>query len=160
MYSENLTDNINLMADVDVITREQVQEQVKADAEANLVAAGTWEGQVISWSKVEEQEKGEQNQFKGVSLYRVGVLFYDCPEMGKKKSQFFNFTPSKVLNESGRPKAAYTTLVGMVKALNMEGHPIPDVLEQAKVTRCKYKVGQFTTSEGNTVNFLKAVSTV
>lgn len=144
----------------DVITSEQVEEQVKAEKEAMLVPEGTWEGQVISWSKVEEHEKGENNQFKGVSLYRVGVKFYDCPEGGKSKQGFFNMTPQKVTNENGKPKTAYTTLVGLVKALKMEGTAIPEVLEQAKVTRAKYRVGQFTPQDGSAMNFLKAVSPV
>ena len=144
----------------DVITVEQVEEQVKAEKEANLIPAGTFEGLVISWSKVEEEEKGERNQFKGVSLYRVGVKLYDCPESEKTKQGFFNMTPVRVLNDGGKPRTAYTTLVGLVKALGMEGRSIPDVLEQAKVQRAKYRVGQFVTTEGETINFLKAVSAV
>lgn len=151
-------DSVDMMNEVDTITADAVEEQVKAEKEANVLPAGTYEGQVISWSKVPEEEKGENNQYKGVPLYRVGVMLYDCPEMGKKKTGFFNFTPAKVLNEKGRPRVAYTTLVGLVKALTMQDQPIPDALEQAKVTRLKYKVGQFVTGEGNTINFLKAVS--
>ncbi len=151
-------DGVDMMGEVDIITSEQIAEQEKADQEANLIAAGSWEGCIISWNKVAEEEKGENNQFKGVPRYRVGVLMYDCPEMGKKKSGFFNMTTSKVLGEGGRPKTAYTTALGLVKAMGKEGQAFTEALEQAKVTRAKYKVAQFTTPEGNTVNFLKAVS--
>lgn len=150
--------DVNVLGEVDIISGEQIAEQEKAEKEANLVAEGTWEGQVISWNKRDESEKGDNSPYKGVPEYRVGLMFYDCPEAGKKKTGFFTMTTHKVLNDSGRPRAAYTTAVGLVKAMHMEGQPFQDVLEQAKVTRVKYKVGQFTPQDGNTMNFLKAVS--
>ena len=153
-------DTINVMGEVDTITSEQIAEQDKADKEAQLVPQGTFEGLVVTWSKLEEHEKGENNQFKGIPQYRVGIRFFDCPENGKSKSGFFNMTPQKIVNENGRPKAAYTSMVGLVKAMHMEGKPVTEALEQGKVTRAKYRVGQFETPEGNTVNFLRSVSTV
>lgn len=151
-------DSVDVMNEVDVITSEQVEEQVKAEKEANLVPEGTWEGLVVSWNKVEESEKGENNTFKGVSQYKVGVKLFDCPEPGKSKMGWFSMTPSRILGEKGKPKLAYQTLVQLVKQLHMEGQPIPDVLEQAKVTRLKYRVRQFETAEGSTINFLQAVT--
>lgn len=151
-------ESVDIMGEVDVITSEQVSEQDQAEKEANLIPAGTWEGQVISWIKVPEEEKGEKNGFKGVPQYRVGFKFYDCPEVGKAKMGFFNMTPQKLLGEKGNPKLAYTTLVQLIKQLRMEGQPVTEALEQAKVTRLKYKVATFETAEGNTINFLKAVT--
>ena len=150
----------DVLGEVDTITREQIEEQDKAEREAAVVPEGSWEGTIHSWAKVDEADKGENNQFHGISQYRVGVRFYDCPEPGRTKMQFFNMTPLKMLGDGGRPKLAYVTLLQMVKSLEMEDRPIPDVMEQAKVDRLKYKVAQFLTAEGSTVNFLKAITKV
>lgn len=149
--------SVDVMGEVDIITSEQVAEQDQAEKEANLIPAGTWEGQIISWTKVPEEEKGEKNGFKGVPQYRVGFKFYDCPEVGKAKTGFFNMTPHKLLGEKGKPKLAYTTLVQLIKQLRMDGQLVTEALEQAKVTRLKYKVATFETTDGNTINFLKAI---
>lgn len=153
-------DNVDVMGEVDVITAEQVTEQDQADREARLIPEGTWESQVVSWTKQEESEKGETSPYKGVPIYRVGICHYDCPEAGKKKVQFYTMTPAKLLNEAGKPKAAYTSMVGLVKTMQMMGQPIPEVLEQAKVARFKVRVGQFTPADGSPVNFLRGISGV
>ena len=150
---------MDVMEEVDVIPVEEVEAQLKAEREEKIVPQGTYEGTVISYTKVEESEKSENNQFKGVPLYNVGIMFYDCPEFGKKKSGWFKFTPAKVLGPSGKPKTAYTTLVGLIKATDKVGQPVADAFEQAKVSRCKYRVGVFESPEtGEKYNFLRSVS--
>lgn len=153
--------NVDVMNEVDIITQDQIEEQTKQEQEDKLIPEGHWEGQVFSWNKVEESEKGEMSPYKGVSLYSVGIMFYDCPEIGKKKSGWFKMTPNKLTNpETGRPKVAYTSLVGLTKVLNCGGKTVAETLEQAKVSRAKFKVRMFETPEGNKVNFLGGVSAV
>ncbi len=151
-------DGVDMMGEVDIVTSEQIEEQARIEKEANLVPEGNWEGCVISYNKVAEEEKGENDSLKGVPKYRVGMILYDCPEVGKKKTAFFNMTTTKVVNDNGRPRVAYTSALGLVKAMGKEGQPFTEALEQAKVTRAKYKVAQFTPEGGETMNFLKAVS--
>ena len=151
---------MDLMEEVDAISLDAIVEQQKQEEEDRVIPKGTYEGLVISWVKVEESEKQETDQFKNVPLYRVGITFYDCPEYEKKKTGWFKFTTSKILGDSGRPKTAYTTAVNMVKALEMPDVPFADVLEQAKVTRLKYRVGLFESPEGKKYNFLQGVSVI
>lgn len=152
---------MDVMEEVDVISLEEVEAQLKAEAEEKIIPKGTYEGTVYSYNKVEESEKGDNNQFKGVPLYNVGIKFYNCPEMGKAKTGWFKFTPSKVLGPSGKPKTAYTTLIGLVKAMNTIGQPVADAFEQAKVTRFKVRVDVFESPDtGTKYNFLRSVSAV
>jgi len=150
---------MDLMEEVDRISMEAVEEQTKAEREEKIIPKGKYEGVVFSWNKVEESDKREGDAFVGVPLYKAGVVLYDCPEYGKKKTGWFKFTTQKVLGDTGRPKTAYTTAVGLTKAMGMADAPFPEVLEQAKVTRAKYDVGAFT-PEGKeeTYNFLRSVS--
>jgi hypothetical protein len=152
---------MSVLEEVDVITDEAIKEESKRQAEENVIPKGTWEGLVLSWNKVDDTDLPDDNIFKGVPLYRVGVTHYDCPELGKKKTQWYKFTTVKVLGPSGRPKTAYTAAVGLCKAMGMAGAPFTEVLEQAKVTRAKYRVGEFI-PEGKDVpmNFLQGVSAV
>lgn len=150
---------MDIMEEVDRISMEAVEEQTKAEREEKVIPRGKYEGVIFSWNKVEESDKREGDAFAGVPLYKVGVVLYDCPEYGKKKTGWFKFTTHKVLGDTGRPKTAYTTAVGLTKAMGMADAPFPEVLEQAKVTRAKYDVGAFT-PEGKeeTYNFLRSVS--
>lgn len=149
---------MDLMEEVDAISLEAIEEQQKQEMEDRVIPKGSYEGLVISWSKVEESEKREGDQFAGVPLYKVGITFYDCPEYDKRKTGWFKFTTAKVLGDSGRPKTAYTTAVNLVKALQMPDVPFSEVLEQAKVTRVKYRVGLFESEDGKKYNFLQGVS--
>lgn len=151
---------MDLMEEVDAISLEAIEEQQKQEMEDRVIPKGSYEGLVISWSKVEESEKREGDQFAGVPLYKVGITFYDCPEYDKRKTGWFKFTTAKVVGDSGRPKTAYTTAVNLVKALQMPDVPFSEVLEQAKVTRVKYRVGLFESEEGKKYNFLQGVSAV
>lgn len=151
---------MDLMEEVDAISLEAIEEQQKQEQEDRVIPKGSYEGLVISWSKVEESEKREGDQFAGVPLYKVGITFYDCPEYDKRKTGWFKFTTSKVLGDSGRPKTAYTTAVNLVKALQMPDVPFSEVLEQAKVTRVKYRVGLFESEDEKKYNFLQGVSAV
>lgn len=150
---------MDLMEEVDRISMEAVEEQTKAEREEKVIPKGKYEGVIFSWNKVEESDKREGDAFVGVPLYKAGVVLYDCPEYGKKKTGWFKFTTQKILGDTGRPKTAYTTAVGLTKAMGMADAPFPEVLEQAKVTRAKYDVGAFT-PEGKeeTYNFLRSVS--
>lgn len=151
---------MDLMEEVDAISLEAIEEQQKQEMEDRVIPKGSYEGLVISWSKVEESEKREGDQFAGVPLYKVGITFYDCPEYDKRKTGWFKFTTAKVVGDSGRPKTAYTTAVNLVKTLQMPDVPFSEVLEQAKVTRVKYRVGLFESEDGKKYNFLQGVSAV
>ena len=152
---------MDVMEEVDRISLEAINEQTKAEKEDKVIPKGKYEGVVFSWNKVEESEKKEGDPFLGVPLYKAGITFYDCPEYGKKKTGWFKFTTSKVLGESGRPKTAYTTAVGLTKVMGLADAPFTEVLEQAKVTRAKYNVGAFTPEgKDETYNFLQGVSAV
>ena len=148
---------MNIMDDVDIISAEAIAEQEKQEAEDRVIPAGKYEGLVMSWNKVEEAEKGQDMTFRDVPLYKAMIKFFDCPEYGKSKVGFFKFTTAKVLGESGRPKTAYTTAVGLVKATGLADTAFTEVLEQAKVTRVRYDVGLFESAEGKKYNFLRGV---
>lgn len=149
---------MDLLEEIDKISSEAVGEQDKAEREEKLVPVGKWPGTVFTWNKVEESDKREGDEFAGVPLYKAGITFYDCPEVGKKKTGWFKFTTHKVLNDKGNPKTAYKTAVSMTKALDMADSPFADVLEQAKVTSLVFDVAQFT-PEGKdiTYNYLRGV---
>jgi len=150
--------DVDMMNEVDVITQDQIAEQEKAERDAQVVDEGTYEGLVFYWNKVEESEKGEKNAFRGIPQYKVGITLFDYQEAGKKRNVFFSMTPHKVVNpDSGKPKTAYTTLVGLTKALQCGGKSVGDTLDQAKVTRLKYRVGRFEGDNGPG-NYLKSVS--
>lgn len=148
---------MNIMDEVGSISREVFEMKKKEDAEDKLVPEGTWDGQVFSWNLVEENDRTPE-EFRGKLLYSVGIIFYDCPEMGKKKSAFFKFTPDEVLTATGKKNGKYKVAIDLVGALDMFDVPFPEVLEQAKVSRLRYKVSHFT-PEGKdvTYNVLKAV---
>lgn len=152
---------MNVMEEVDRISSEAVEEQTKAEREEKVIPKGKYEGLVFSWNKVEESEKREGDKFAGVPLYKAGIVLYDCPEYGKKKTGWFKFTTAKVLGDTGRPKTAYTTAVGLTKAMEMADVPFTDVLEQAKVVRARYDVGAFTPEgKDETYNFLRSVTAI
>lgn len=148
---------MSLMEEVDIISAEAIKEQEIQEAEDRVIPAGRYEGLVVSWNKVEDSEKGQDQTFQGVPLYKAMIKFFDCPEYGKSKVGFFKFTTAKVLGESGRPKTAYTTAVGLVKATGLADTAFTEVLEQAKVTRVRYNVGLFESPEGKKYNFLRDV---
>lgn len=148
---------MNLMDEVDIISAEAIKEQEIQEAEDRVIPAGRYEGLIVSWNKVEDSEKGQDQTFQGVPLYKAMIKFFDCPEYGKSKVGFFKFTTAKVLGESGRPKTAYTTAVGLVKATGLADTAFTEVLEQAKVTRVRYNVGLFESPEGKKYNFLRDV---
>lgn len=150
---------MDIMEEVDRISLEAIEEQTQAEKAEKVIPKGKYEGVVFTWNKVEESEKREGDPFANVPLYKAGITFFDCPEYGKKKTGWFKFTTSKVLGESGRPKTAYTTAVGLTKAMGLADAPFTEVLEQAKVTRAQYSVGAFQ-PEGKeeTYNFLNGVS--
>ena len=148
---------MDLMEEVDIISAEAIKEQEKQEAEDRVIPAGKYEGLVVSWNKVEEADKGKDQTFQGVPLYKAMIKFFDCPEYGKSKTGFFKFTTAKVLGESGSPKTAYTTAVGLVKATGLADTAFTEVLEQAKVSRVRYNVGLFESPEGKKYNFLRNV---
>lgn len=148
---------MDVMEEVDIISAEAVKEQEIQEQEDRVIPAGKYEGLVISWNKVEEDQKGQDQTFQGVPLYKAGIKFFDCPEYGKNKTGWFKFTTAKVLGESGKPKTAYTTAVGLVKATGLADTAFSEVLEQCKVTRVRYDVGLFETPEGKKYNFLRGV---
>lgn len=148
---------MNLMDEVDIISAEAIKEQEIQEAEDRVIPAGRYEGLVVSWNKVGDADKGQDQTFQGVPLYKAMIKFFDCPEYGKSKAGFFKFTTAKVLGESGRPKTAYTTAVGLVKATGLADTAFTEVLEQAKVTRVRYNVGLFESPEGKKYNFLRDV---
>ena len=149
---------MNIMEEVDIISSEAIAEQEKAEKEGKVIPKGKYEGLIFSWNLVPEADKRDGDAFQGVPLYKAGIVLYDCPEYGKKKTGWFKFTTSKVLGESGKPKTAYTTAVGLTKAMNMPDVSFTEVLEQAKVTRAKYDVGAFTPEgKDETYNFLRSV---
>lgn len=148
---------MDIMEEVDIISAEAIKEQEIQEAEDRVIPAGKYEGLIVSWNKVEESDKGQDQTFQGVPLYKAMIKFFDCPEYGKSKVGFFKFTTAKVLGESGRPKTAYTTAVGLVKATGLADTAFTEVLEQAKVTRVRYNVGLFESPEGKKYNFLRDV---
>lgn len=151
---------MNLMDEVGSISREAFVAKKKADAEDKLVPKGKWEGVVFSYNLVEEGENTPQ-ELRGKRLYSVGIRFFDCPEFGSSKSGFFKMTPDETLNEKGKPIGKYGTAVDLVGALDAFDMPFTDALEQAKVTRLKYNVQQFTPEDKDvTYCFLRGISAV
>lgn len=148
---------MDLMEEVDIISAEAIKEQEIQEAEDRVIPAGRYEGLVVSWNKVEDTDKGQDQTFQGVPLYKAMIKFFDCPEYGKSKSGWFKFTTAKVLGDTGRPKTAYTTAVGLVKATGLADTAFTEVLEQAKVSRVRYNVGLFESPEGKKYNFLRDV---
>lgn len=148
---------MSLMEEVDIISAEAIKEQEIQEAEDRVIPAGRYEGLVVSWNKVEDADKGQDQTFQGVPLYKAMIKFFDCPEYGKSKSGWFKFTTAKVLGDTGRPKTAYTTAVGLVKATGLADTAFTEVLEQAKVSRVRYNVGLFESPEGKKYNFLRDV---
>lgn len=151
---------MELMEEVGMISVDAIKEQERQEAEDRVIPAGKYEGLIVSWNRVEESEKGQDLTFQGVPLYKAFIKFFDCPEYGKSKAGFFKFTPAKVCGDNGRPKTAYTTAVGMVKATGLADTPFTEVLEQCKVTRLRYDVGLFETEEGKKYNFLRGVKSI
>lgn len=148
---------MELMEEVGMISADAIKEQERQEAEDRVIPTGKYEGLVVSWNRVEEADKGQDMTFRGVPLYKAMIKFFDCPEYGKSKHGFFKFTTEKVLGDSGRPKTAYTTAVGLVKATGLADIAFTEVLEQAKVTRVRYDVGLFESPEGKKYNFLRGV---
>ena len=141
-----------------IIEPEAIEEQEKMEREERLIPEGTYEAVVTYYELVEESTKSELSPYQGIPVYSVRIKFFDCPEIGKSKSSFFKLTPFKLVNDSGRPKTAYTSLVGLTKAMGTAGSPVAETFEQAKVTRFKVRVGAFNTDDGRTINFLKSIS--
>lgn len=148
---------MDIMDMVDVISAEAIKEQEIQEAEDRVITAGKYEGLVISWNKVEENDKGTDVTFQGVPLYKAFIKFFDCPEYGKSRAGWFKLTTAKVVGVNGRPKTAYTAAVGLVKATGLADTAFSEVLEQAKVTRVRYDVGLFESEEGKKYNFLRGV---
>lgn len=147
----------DVMEEVGSISREVYDAKKKEDAEEKLVPAGTWEGQVFSWNLVEETDR-TPNDLRGKRLYSVGIRFFDCPEYGKSKSGFFKVTPDELLTETGKKQGKYKAAIDFVGALDMFDQPFTEVLEQAKVTRLKYRIMHFTPEDKDvTYNILKEV---
>ncbi|MGL5720063.1 MAG: hypothetical protein ACRCYP_04655 [Alphaproteobacteria bacterium] len=131
---------MDLMEEVGRISVEAIAEQDKAEAEGKVVAAGKYEGMIVSWNEVDNDKKSDSDPFRGIPVFRVGVRCYDYPEVGKSKVAWVKISGIKVLGENGRPKAPYTAGVALTKAMQMGGQLITDVLEQAKVTRAVYDI--------------------
>jgi hypothetical protein len=149
---------MNLMDEVGSISREVVEAKKKADSEEKMVPKGKWEGTVFTYNLVEENEKTPL-ELKGKRLYSVGIIMYDCPEYGKKKSGFFKMTPDEVLNVDGKPVGKYGTAIDLIGALEAFDMPFTDALELAKVTRLKYSVQHFTPEDKDvTYCYLRGVT--
>ena len=148
---------MDVLEEVGSISRETVEMKKREDAEEKLVPAGTWEGLVFSWNRVEETDR-TPNDLRGKRLYSIGITFFDCPEYGKKKTGWFKVTPDELLTETGKKQGKYKAAIDLVGALDMYDQPFTDVLEQAKVTRLRYKITQFTPEDKDvTYNILKEV---
>ena len=151
---------MNIMDEVSSISKATVDAKRKADAEDKLVPKGKWEGTVFTYNIVEENENTPV-EFRGKTLYSVGIKFYDCPEPGQVKSGFFKMTPDEVLNAKGRPVGKHATAIDLVGALDAFDIPFTEVLEQAKVVRLSYSIAQFTPEDKDvTYCFLRGVSRV
>lgn len=156
---------MDVMDEVDTISKEMDQADTKAEKAAKVIEEGTYEGTVFTWNKVEEDKKSPNSSYVGIPQYKIGVRLYDCPTLGETKTGWFSITTHKLLNDKGNPKSAYKACKGLLKAFGMLDSPLPDALEQAKVTRLRYRVGAFTsdredpeTGEKEVVNFLSAVT--
>ena len=83
---------MDVMDEVGSISREVYEAKKKADNEDKLVPKGKWEGTVFTYNLIEEDER-TPNDLRGKRVYSVGIVFYDCPEYGQKKTGFFKMTP-------------------------------------------------------------------
>lgn len=149
---------MNVLEEVGSISREVFEAKKKEDLEDRLIPPGTWEGQVFTWNLQVEDERTPR-ELQGKRVFSIGITFFDCPEYGKKKSAFFKITPDELLTETGKKQGKYKAAIDLVGALDMFDRPFTDVLEQAKVTRLKYRITQFKPEDKDvTYNILKAVT--
>ena len=150
---------MDVMDEVGSISREVYEAKKKADNEDKLVPKGKWEGTVFTYNLIEEDER-TPNDLRGKRVYSVGIVFYDCPEFGQKKTGFFKMTPDELLNASGKKNGKYASAIDLVGSLEAFDTPFTEALEQAKVTRLKYSVGQYTPEDkpDTTYCFLRGVS--
>ena len=68
---------MSLMEEVDIISAEAIKEQEVQEAEDRVIPAGRYEGLVVSWNKVEDADKGQDQTFQGVPLYKAMIKFFD-----------------------------------------------------------------------------------
>jgi hypothetical protein len=130
------------MEEVKGVSTEAFLARQKEKAEEKVVPPGTWEGLVFSYNLIEQNEKTPID-WRDKQMYNVGIRFYDCPAYGESKSAWFKLTPDLLLTEKGKKSNKYNVAVDMAGFTGTCGESFETTLEQAKVTRLKYRISNF-----------------